>query len=267
MSKKKPIGIFDSGIGGLSVLKSIREELPFEDLIYIADSGYIPYGDIAPSIVEKRSLDITRFLITKGVKAVVVACNTATAAAVSNLRSQYSLPIIAMEPAVKPAVNITKSGIVGILATANTLKSEPFSKLLQRFTDSAEIINQPCPGLVEKVEKAELDSKESRELLEKYILPIIKKGADTIVLGCTHYYFLAPLIKDIVGDSVSIIDTCAAVSRQLKRRLENEGLLSDYAMTGKEQFLTSGKLDEMIKIISLLWRENAEIKTLPDYLL
>ncbi|MBN2059689.1 MAG: glutamate racemase [Deltaproteobacteria bacterium] len=267
MPFKKPIGVFDSGVGGLSVLKSIREELPFEDLIYIADSGYAPYGDIAPSIVEKRSMDITGFFVTKGVKAVVVACNTATAAAAPKLRSKYSIPIIAIEPAVKPAVNITKSGIVGVLATANTLKSESFLNLLHRFENVAEIINQPCPGLVEKVEKAEFDTKETRALLERFILPIIGRGADTLVLGCTHYFFLGPLIKEIAGEGITIIDTCAAVSRQLKRRLGEEGLLSEWPVAGKEQFLTSGKPDDMIKVISLLWHDNVELESLPDYLL
>ena len=238
-----------------------------EQLMYVADSGYAPYGDIEPCIVEKRSLAITEFFVRRGVKAVVVACNTATAAAVSNLRSTYSIPIIAMEPAVKPAVNTTKSGIVGILATSNTLKSETFFRLLQRFVGSAEIINQPCPGLVEKVEKAELNTRETRELLEKYIIPIIKKGADTIVLGCTHYFFLSPLIKEIVGEKIVIIDTCAAVSRQLRRRLEDEEVLSAESTIGKEQFLTSGKLDEMAKVISLLWKSNVEIERFPDSLL
>ncbi|MCK5557406.1 MAG: glutamate racemase, partial [Candidatus Hydrogenedentes bacterium] len=169
MSFANPIGVFDSGVGGLSVLQHMRADLPKENFLYIADSGYMPYGDKSKDFIEQRSIALTRFFLEQGVKAIVVACNTATAAAISTLRSIYSLPIVGMEPAVKPAVEATRSGIIGVLATTGTLESTKFGKLLHRSGKGAEVIIQPCPGLVEQVEKAELSVEITRTLVENYV--------------------------------------------------------------------------------------------------
>ena len=194
-----PIGVFDSGVGGLSVLREIRRELPFEDLLYVADSGHAPYGDKSPEAIEARATAIAEFLIGEGAKAVVVACNTATGAAARLLRARYPVPIVAMEPAVKPAVELTRTGVVGVLATRRTLASNSFTVLLGRIGGAAEILLQPCPGLVERVEAGDLDGDATRALLRDYLGPLIERGADTIVLGCTHYPHLRPLIGELAG--------------------------------------------------------------------
>lgn len=267
MTDKKPIGVLDSGVGGLSVLKNIREECPFEDLIYVADSGYAPYGDKPPGIIENRVIELTKFLAGLNVKAIVIACNTATAVAVSKVRAMLSLPVVAMEPALKPAVKITKSGIVGILATSSTLNSKQFKMLFEQFGGNVEVIAKPCPGLVEKVESAEFEGKEIRNLLEGYLNPLKSRGVDTVVLGCTHYPFLLHLIKEIMGEGVEIIDTGKAVSRQLTRILELYDLWNGGIEPGKEQFWTSNTLGHTYKVMSRLWKKDLVIKRLPEYLL
>jgi glutamate racemase len=194
MLQSDPIGVFDSGVGGLTVLREIRRELPQEALLYVADSGHAPYGDKPHQAIIARSLAISEFLIGQGAKAIVVACNTATAAAVSELRARYSLPIVAMEPAVKPAVARTRSGVVGVLATSQTAASHRFVQLLGRFNVGAEVLVQPCPGLVERIEAGDLDGGTTRALVADYLTPLLEQGADTLVLGCTHYPILTPLI-------------------------------------------------------------------------
>jgi glutamate racemase len=169
----QPIGVFDSGVGGLSVLREIRRELPGEDLLYVADSGHAPYGDKPIDAIEARALAITDLLVAEGAKAVVVACNTATGAAVRLLRSRYGIPIVAMEPAVKPAVERTRSGVVGVLATRRTLESHKFALLLQQVAGGATVLLQPCPGLVERVEAGDLDGEGTRALLADYLTPLL----------------------------------------------------------------------------------------------
>ncbi len=248
-----PIGVFDSGVGGLSILKEIRRELPSEDLLYVADSAHVPYGEKSVEYIERRSTAITEFLLDNGAKAVVVACNTATAVAIHSLRSRFPVPIVGIEPAVKPAAEMTRSGVVGILATSGTLASDRFSTLRSRFDSEVEVLVQPCTGLVEQVERAELSSDATRGLLEKYLVSLLDRGADVIVLGCTHYPFLAPLIREIAGPAISLIDPSAAVAREVRRRLEKEGMLSAASGIGTERFCVSGSLDEGAPIISRLW--------------
>jgi len=216
------IGVFDSGVGGLSVLQHIRQTLPGERLIYVADSAHVPYGDKSQHTIEQRSIALTRFLISQGADAIVIACNTATAAAAATLREQFDLPIIGMEPAVKPAVAASHSGVVGVLATIGTLESARFAALLERYAGEVKIVTQGCPGLVEQVEQGDLHGIRTRELVERYTAPLLEKGADTLILGCTHYPFLAPLIRDVVGEGVTLVDTGAAVARHLKSRLLTE---------------------------------------------
>jgi glutamate racemase len=264
MTAINPIGIFDSGVGGLSVLREIRRELPHEDLLYVADSGHAPYGDKPNHRIEERALAITKFLIRQHAKAIVVACNTATGAAVATLREQFSVPIIAIEPAIKPAAALTKSGVVGVLATSGTLASENFAKLTSRFGTEVEILVQACPGLVEQVEAGNLSGDKTRALLEQYLLPLLQQQADTLVLGCTHYPFLTALIQQIAGSQVTIIDPAAAVARELRRRLESAGLLSEQTRIGTEKFCTSGSPELAKVVMGQLWRGDVEVVELPN---
>lgn len=262
MPKLNPIGVFDSGVGGLSVLQEIRGALPCEDLLYVADSGYAPYGDKSQKFIETRSIAISEFFISKNVKAIVVACNTATGAAIATLRSRFFVPIIAMEPAVKPAAAHTQSGVIGVLATSRTLVSDNFVQLFARYGEDVHILGQACPGLVEQVEAGDLSGNKTRTLLEQYLEPLLEKNADIIVLGCTHYPFLAPLIREITGPKVTVIDSAAAVARELGRRLEVDQLLSDTERTGTECFWTSGVLELTQPVVSQLWKADVEVRAL-----
>jgi glutamate racemase len=259
-----PIGIFDSGVGGISVLRWIRDELPHEDLIYVADSKNVPYGDKPQEYIEDRSIYLTKFLIDQSAKAIVVACNTATAAAISRLRSIFTLPIIGVEPGVKPALSMTETGTVGILATGETLKSQKFENLTRRFSNSHKLLVQDCPGLVELVEKMDLASQDIRELVKRYVSALLDRGADTIVLGCTHYPFLTPLIKEFAGPKVKIVDTGMAVAKEVARRLKEEQFLSGVNQPGSETFWTTGDLDETKRVIDFLWGKPVEVFLLPD---
>jgi glutamate racemase len=265
----RTVGVFDSGVGGLSVLQHIRATLPDARLIYVADSAHVPYGDKSPAYIAARSLALTQFLLEQGAEAIVVACNTATAAAAQILREKYSLPIIAMEPAVKPAVAATRSGVVGVLATIGTLESSRFAALLEKYAGDVEIITQGCPGLVEQVENGELQSSVSRQLIAQYTEPLLARGADTLILGCTHYPFLAPLIRQVVGDQITLIDTGAAVARELKRRLETELPMSLPVTTSvennsaRDHFFTSGELQIAMRIMSTLWGQPVMVEALP----
>ena len=265
--KARTIGVFDSGIGGLSVLRHICEILPDERLIYVADSGHVPYGDKPAPYIEQRSLALTRFLIEQGADAIVIACNTATAAAAATLRSRFSIPIVGMEPAVKPAVAATRSGVIGVLATTGTLESARFAALLERYAGAAEIVTQGCPGLVEQVERGKLNDAHTRELIARYTAPLLARGADTLILGCTHYPFLAPLITEVVGAAIALVDTGAAVARQLHRRIQTE--LPARPAPLKEQmdpaqFFTSGDAVQASRIMSVLWGEHAAVRQLPQ---
>ncbi len=257
------IGVFDSGVGGLSVLRHIRQVLPNARLIYVADSGHVPYGDKSPPYIESRSLRITRFLIEHDADAIVVACNTATAAAAHTLRVRYKLPIVAMEPAVKPAVEATKSGVVGVLATIGTLESARFAALLEKYAGDVKIVTQGCPGLVELVERGDLHSMQARMLVERYTSPLLAQGADTLILGCTHYPFLSPLIREVVGEGIELIDTGAAVARELRRRVETE-LPARSGGQASAQFYTSGDVEDASRILSLLWQEQVVARRLPE---
>jgi glutamate racemase len=263
-----PIGIFDSGVGGVSVLRHIRTRLPAEDLIYCADSAFAPYGSKTPEFIGERSMAIARFLIEQGAKALVVACNTATAASIAMLRGRLVLPIIGMEPAVKPAAAATRSGVIGVLATVGTLKSARFAGLLESYGSEVKIVTQGCPGLVEQIEAGELTSDETARLVEKYLAPLLAAGADTIVLGCTHYPFVRPLISQLAGPGVQLIDTGGAVARQLENRLVEQGLLlrstSGGACPGQTTFYSNTPTPEARQVIERLWGEPAsELKPLP----
>jgi glutamate racemase len=259
----QPIGVFDSGVGGLTVLREIRRELPQEDLLYVADSGHAPYGDKPMEVIEARAVAITEFLLEQGAKAVVVACNTATGAAARLLRSRYPVPIVAMEPAVKPAVAQTRSGVIGVLATRRTLESHNFCVLMERVGTGAEVLLQPCPGLVERVEEGDLDGDHTRALLVDYLRPLLERGADTLVLGCTHYPHLIPLIGRLAGPEVAVLDSGAAVARQVRRRLESLGLLASPQRPGAERFWTSGCPVGTHGLMTRLWQAEVRLERLP----
>ena len=264
MSNNHPIGVFDSGIGGISVLRRIREVLPQENLLYIADTGHNPYGDKPTAFIEKRCLALTEFLLQNKAKAIVVACNTATAAAIATLRSRFSIPIIGIEPGIKPAISMTKTGVVGILATKETLKSQKFENLMARFCNECRLEVQECSGLVEQVEQMDLNSEKTRHLVEAFVGPLLEKGADAIVLGCTHYPLLLDLFKEIAGKQVAIIDTGVAVAREVHRRLHEADLLSDARLPDSERFWTSGDPKKMRRLMDFLWDKPAPVQALPS---
>ena len=262
MSSQQPIGVFDSGVGGLSVLRHVHDLLPDERLIYVADSAYMPYGSLTLAAVEERCHRIAGFFVKQGAKALVVACNTATAAAIESLRRDFALPIIGMEPAVKPAVEATKAGVIGVLATSGTLASEKFSGLVKRFGSDAEVMFQPGSGLVEQVEAGDFDSDKTREMLQTHLVPLLERGVDVLVLGCTHYPFLTPLISEIVGRDVTILDAGDAIAAELKRQLEKNRLTSAKGSVGGLQFFSSGDVERSQSMISHLWGSDVAVEKL-----
>jgi len=255
----RPIAVFDSGVGGISVLKHIHHLLPNEHLIYVADSLNAPYGNKSTSEIKTRCFTIADFLIEKNVKALVVACNTATAAAIDSMRAQYSLPIIGMEPAVKPAAEASKTGVIGVLATTGTLKSVQFSALLESYGRNVEVVTQACIGLVECIERGELNDESTRVLLQQYCQPLLDEGADTIVLGCTHYPLLKPLIQELVGENVVLIDTGAAVANQLKSRLLEQQLLAADNQISSINFWSNSVSANVENLIAQLWGESVKV--------
>lgn len=253
MTDPRPIGVFDSGVGGLSVLLEIKRLLPEENIVYYADSAYCPYGLKSPEEIVSRSFSICDFLISCGSKMLVVACNTASVAGLDIYRQRYNIPIVGMEPAVKPATAATRNGRVGVLATGVTLSGNRFSSLLERYQNGSEVFSQPCPGLVEMVEMGHSDFPETIALLKKYIDPLLERGVDTIVLGCTHYPFLKKSVQAVAGPGITIIDTGEAVARQVKRVMARHGLENQSGQRGGETFHTSGNTEEVSPVIKKLW--------------
>lgn len=243
----------DSGVGGLTVLKHLTRQLPHEHFIYFADSAYAPYGNQSAVKIQQRCFTIADTLIAQGAKALVVACNTATAAAISPMREHFTLPIIGMEPAVKPAAAASKNNVIGVLATTGTLQSAQFAALLEHYGHGVKVVTQACVGLVERIEQGLLDQPETLSLLQTYCQPLIDAGADTIVLGCTHYPFVRNHIQTIVGPDVTLIDTGAAVAKRLQQVLAEKALLNTVSDQGQLQFLTSGA-DETQAIMRQLWQ-------------
>ncbi|BCZ78327.1 glutamate racemase [Paraburkholderia terrae] len=224
LDPRAPVGIFDSGLGGLSVLRAVRSQLPDEALIYVADSLYAPYGERDDDFIADRTLAIGEWLVAQGAKALVVACNTATAQSIALVREKLPIQLIGVEPGVKPAALQSKSRVAGVLATRVTLRSARFQGLLERYASDCRFLCQPGHGLVEAVERCDIGSPELRALIESYLQPMLDAGADTLVLGCTHYPFLDAAIRDIAGDRLTLIDTSVAIARQLERVLDQQGL-------------------------------------------
>jgi glutamate racemase len=222
-----PIGIFDSGVGGLSVLRAIRAQLPNETLYFFADQAHVPYGPRSLEEVREFSEAITRYLLEQGAKLIVVACNTASAAALHYLRETFpNVPFVGMEPAVKPAAEQTHSGVVGVLATPATFQGELYASVVERFASGVTVLQNTCSGLVEEIERGAVDGDKARQILESALRPMLGRGLDTVVLGCTHYPFTIPQIEAICGDTVRVIDPAPAVARQVERRLAALHLLN-----------------------------------------
>jgi len=256
---KSPIGVFDSGVGGVSVLKKLQNTLPNESFIYAADSANAPYGDKSTDFIEGRTSAMASFLVRSNAKAIVVACNTATVVAVQALRTKYSIPVIAMEPAIKPAVQLSRSGVVGVLATERTLESPALATLCRIYGEAVEILLQPCPGLVELIERGEVETEATAQLLGGYIEPLLAKGADTLVLGCTHYVFLSGEIAKIAGRRVTIVESSAAVARQLESRLAATGKLAEGTSKSETRFFTTGSINRVQAVVSKLWGASVSV--------
>jgi len=245
-----PIGIFDSGVGGLSVFREVRRQLPEEDLIYIADQAHVPYGNRSREQVLGFSDGIVRYLISKRTKLVIIACNTASAVALADMRKEYpSLPFVGMEPAVKPAAAETSSGVVGVLATPATFQGDLYASTVERFARGVKIVQDTCPGLVKQIEGGEIDSPETRAILKRALEPMLEQGVDEVVMGCTHYPFVIPLIKEIVGEGVAVIDPAPAVARQAGRLLTKFDLHQRRKKEGQLSFYTTGETQGLDKLL------------------
>jgi len=241
-SPSQPVALYDSGVGGLSVLRAARSALPHESLLYFGDQAKVPYG--SRSLEELRAIAeaSARFLLSQGAKLIVVACNTASAAALKHLRAVFpDVPFVGMEPAVKPAAEQTHTRKVGVLATPSTFQGELYASVVERFAKDVEIFQSTCPGLVSQIEKARLFTPKTRRILEEAVLPMLDAGADTLVMGCTHYPFVIPLIESIAAGRARVIDPAPAVARQTARVLAERGLLNPSPQEGSLRFFTSGK--------------------------
>lgn len=245
------IGVFDSGSGGLSVLKEILRLLPGESYIYYSDNAHCPYGDKSQEYIQDRARQIVDMMIAKGVQVVVVACNTATAAAVSMLRSSYSIPFVGMEPAVKPAALGTTSGVIGVLATAGTLKASKYLNTRDAYQGDARVVEHVGEGFVELVESADLSSPHAEQVVRASLQPLLDAGADTIVLGCTHYPFLRPLMESVAGPSVKFIDPAPAVARRLLSVIEQNNIGLACGEPDIE-LMSSGPADTLQRIFRLI---------------
>ncbi|MFH1446560.1 MAG: glutamate racemase [Chloroflexota bacterium] len=262
---EKPIGVFDSGVGGLSVLRAIRSELPNEDILYFGDQAHVPYGSRTLSEVRQLSEGVVHFLLEEAAKLIVVACNTASAAALHYLREIFpDVPFVGMEPAVKPAAEHTHTGRVGILATPATFQGELYASVVERFAQGVIILQDTCPGLVGQIEAGRLKTKKTRQILEQALKPMLAEGIDTVVLGCTHYPFVIPLIKQIVGPDVQVIDPAPAIARQTIHLLNRDQIAKHGPQLGRLTFFTSADpaalhmllpklLEETVPVLGLQW--------------
>ena len=239
------IGVFDSGVGGLSILDEALQQLPHHNYIYFADSANAPYGDKPPQWIAERSLQICRYLVEQDCSAIVVACNTATAEALATIRSTLDIPIIGVEPGIKPAAMQSQNGIVGVLATEATLNSDKFNALLATLPEHCQFIKQAGAGLVPLIEAGLIETPEMQALLRSHLKPIQDQGADTLVLGCTHYPFLKKMIRAVVGDSMTLIDTSDAVVRQLLRQMHQQGLIVSSKHSPKLSLLSTANADTL----------------------
>ena len=236
-----PIGAFDSGVGGLSVLRKLRAQLPNENIIYVADQANVPYGPKGLDKVRQFSEGIVRFLIAEGSKLIVIPCNTASAAALHYLREKYpDVPFVGMEPAVKPAAEQTETGVIGVLATPTTFEGELYTSVVERFAQDATVLQSTCPGLVAEIEAGRANGLIAKEILEEALKPMLQRGLDTVVLGCTHYPFSFEAIRAIVGPNVKLIDPAPAIALRTESLLDQQGLRNSSKSAGNTRYFTSG---------------------------
>jgi len=243
-----PIGILDSGLGGLSIFNEVRKVMPDEPIVYFGDSAWCPYGTREADEIQRRVFAVTDYLLDQGCKLIIIACNSATIHAVEAARAAYPVPFVGMEPGIKPAAALTKTGTVGVLATEASLAGEKFHKLLSAHSNGLRIITRPCPSFVEIVELGELEGAKARAIVEEETRPLTDAGADVLVLGCTHYHFLKPLIKDVVGSDVEILDTGAAVARHAQSLVENPSSTPEPS----HQIFTTGNLSNLEQLFPKL---------------
>ena len=252
------IGIFDSGSGGLSVFREIRRVMPHDRYIYYSDNANCPYGEKSREFITARAREITRLLISKGARLIVIACNTATAAAIATLRREFDIPFVGMEPAVKPAALGTRSGVIGVLATAGTLSASKYLDTRDRFTEGIKVVEHVGSGFVELVESLDLDSGHAREVVSASLQPLLTQGADTIVLGCTHYPFLLPVMEEVAagyGTDVRFIDPAPAVARQVSKILKEKGIGPATEGRPEVELLASASADTLQRLYSLIGSE------------
>jgi glutamate racemase len=263
----QPVGVFDSGVGGLSILRQIAGLLPSENLVYLADQANVPYGRRQLSEVRQLSEGIVHFLLAQGAKLIVVACNTASAAALHALRKSFpKVPFVGMEPAVKPAAKATKTKRVGVLATPATFQGELFESVRSRFAKGVDVAEITLPGLVERIEIGDLEGVETRNLLELALNSTHLADVDTVVLACTHYTFVIPVIQDFLGPAVSVIDPSSAIARQTERLLDQNGLKNGGKREGQVRQITTGEPETYNSVASFLLGENvhAEVAVWQD---
>ncbi len=274
--QKAHLGIFDSGVGGLSILQALHHLLPEENLLYVADQAHVPYGSRPLAEVRDLAEAITRYLLDEGVKLIVVACNTASAAALHHLRDTFpGVPFVGMEPAVKPAAETTQTGKVGVLATPATFQGELYASLLERFAQDVLVLQDTCAGLVEQIETGQLDSPRTLEILRQALEPMLEQGIDRVVLGCTHYPFVIPQIRNLVGPDIQVINPAPAIARQAARLLDAMELSNPGPEAAKVEIRTTGDPGRLqallprllpaspggqglndLPIYSLLWQNN-----------
>lgn len=254
MTPDLPIGVFDSGLGGLSVAREIRLRLPHEDVLYLADSAYCPYGGRSLEEIRARSMAVTRALVERGAKVVVAACNTASGAAIEMLRASFDLPIVGLEPAVKPAAASSAVGRIAVLATPATLQTDRFHRLVDNHGVGVEVVKIACPGFVDLVEAGMISGERALEVIREVLEPARAAGVDRVVLGCTHYPFLRDAVAEVLGEGVEILDSGAAVARQVERVLRDSGLLQEKG-EGAFRFLTTGNPRAVEPVVERLWGE------------
>lgn len=252
------IGVFDSGVGGLSVLRVLRRRLPEAEYLYVADQGHVPYGLRPLQEVRGFAEGITRYLLSQGADLVIIACNTASAAALPALREAFPhTPFIGMRPAIGPAVAQSRSRVIGVLATQGTFRGELYASAVRRFAQGVTVLQDTCPGLVEQIEAGKTRAPETRAILERALTPMLARGVDTVVLGCTHFPFAASLIREIVGPEVGIIDPAPAIARQVEHLWRQYHLSITGAAPGRVRFATTGDAGRFREVIQILLGESA----------
>lgn len=262
MTLSQPIGIFDSGVGGLSIYQGIRDTLPNEHLLYVGDIKHSPYGNKSADFIEQRCIAICQYLIDQNVKAIVIACNTATLSVIRRLRELFDVAIIGVEPAVKPAAQASKTGQVGVLATQTTVSSERFETLMKRVANGTIFHTVACSGLVDQIEQLKLTDSSTKALLSDFLKPLLTHNIDGLVLGCTHYPFIKPLLYDLVPENITIFDTAQAVAKEVNRRLHQINGLNNDVIEGRNTFYTTACGQHASRVYSTLLNKSTMVKAI-----